>query len=186
MQDRVSLYPGRVKLIPVTGQENTYDMVRADEPTQEGTPLNTENLLKVATAALYGLPNTAVPDEVFALLKPIVYDTKAAVDKCGNCQLYFVTYTGTGTYGASNPCSLTFPKLPYLFLIQAPDGGILLALRGAENYQKLSSGSSAYFTGRLAWTGTTVSWYTSSSYAHVQMNESGKLYRVLALLPADE
>ena len=186
MQDRVSLYPGRVKLIPVTGQENTYDMVRADEPTQEGTPLNTENLLKASTAALYGLPNTAVPNEVFALLQPIVYDTKDAVDKCGNCQLYSVTYTGTGTYGASNPCSLTFPKLPYLFLIQAPDGSILLALRGAENYQKLSSGSSNYFSGSLTWTGTTVKWYTNGSYAHAQMNESGKLYRVLALLPADE
>lgn len=65
MKDRVPLYPGRVKLNPVSGQPNTYDMVRADEPTQEGTPLNKATLLKDATAALYGLPNTAVPDDVF-------------------------------------------------------------------------------------------------------------------------
>lgn len=65
MQDRVSLYPGRVKLVPVAGQENTYDMTRADSPTQEGMPLNKENLLKDATAALYGLDETAVPDDVF-------------------------------------------------------------------------------------------------------------------------
>lgn len=65
MQDRVSLYPGRVKLVPVAGQENTYDMVRADSPTQEGTPLNKDSLLKDATAALYGLSETAVPDDVF-------------------------------------------------------------------------------------------------------------------------
>lgn len=38
--DRVPTYPGRVKLVPVPGQANTYDMVRADEPTVEGTPLN--------------------------------------------------------------------------------------------------------------------------------------------------
>lgn len=38
--DRVSAYPGRVKLTPVSGQDNTYDMVRADQPTQEGTPIN--------------------------------------------------------------------------------------------------------------------------------------------------
>ena len=38
--DRVPLYPGRVKLTPVSGQANTYDMVRADQPTQEGTPIN--------------------------------------------------------------------------------------------------------------------------------------------------
>ena len=38
--DRVPTYPGRVRLIPVAGQANTYDMVRADDPLVEGTPLN--------------------------------------------------------------------------------------------------------------------------------------------------
>lgn len=68
MQDRVSLYPGRVKLIPVAGQENTYDMVRADSPTQEGTPLNKATFLKDSTAALFGLDANAVPDDVFKTL----------------------------------------------------------------------------------------------------------------------
>lgn len=68
MQDRVSLYPGRVKLTPVAGQENTFDMVRADQPTQEGTPLNKATLLKDATASILGLPNTAVPDDAFLAL----------------------------------------------------------------------------------------------------------------------
>lgn len=40
VEDRVSTYPGRVKLTPVSGQTNVYDMSRADEPVQEGTPLN--------------------------------------------------------------------------------------------------------------------------------------------------
>lgn len=65
MQDRVPLHPGRVKLTPVSGQENTYDMTRADEPTQEGTPLNKSTLLKDTTAALYGLGADAVPDDMF-------------------------------------------------------------------------------------------------------------------------
>lgn len=68
MQDRVPLYPGRVKLNPVAGQDNTFDMVRADEPTQEGTPLNKATLLKDYTANLLGLPNTAVPDDAFLAL----------------------------------------------------------------------------------------------------------------------
>lgn len=38
--DRVPKYPGRIKLAPVAGQENTYDMIRADEPVVEGTPIN--------------------------------------------------------------------------------------------------------------------------------------------------
>ena len=68
MQDRVSLYPGRVKLTPVAGQENTFDLVRADQPTQEGTPLNKATLLKDGTASILGLPDTAVPDDVFLAL----------------------------------------------------------------------------------------------------------------------
>lgn len=38
--DRVPTYPGRVKLTPVAGQANTYDLVRADLPINEGTPIN--------------------------------------------------------------------------------------------------------------------------------------------------
>ena len=68
MQDRVPLYPGRVTLNPVAGQANTYDMVRADQPTQEGTPLNKATLLKDVTASILGLPNTAVPDDAFLAL----------------------------------------------------------------------------------------------------------------------
>lgn len=65
MQDRVPLYPGRVKLNPVSGQENTYDMVRADAPTQVGTPLSKDTFLKDSTAALFGLGTDAVPDDAF-------------------------------------------------------------------------------------------------------------------------
>ena len=38
--DRLPTYPGRVKLIPVPGQPDTYDMIRADEPLVAGTPIN--------------------------------------------------------------------------------------------------------------------------------------------------
>lgn len=40
VEDRVSTYPGRVVMIPVAGTENTYDLVRADQPIAEGTPIN--------------------------------------------------------------------------------------------------------------------------------------------------
>lgn len=68
MKDRIPLYPGRVKMTPVAGQANTFDMVRADDPTQAGTPLNKATFLKDATAALYGLGTGAVPDDVLAVL----------------------------------------------------------------------------------------------------------------------
>ena len=65
MQDRVSQYPGRVKLTPVSGQENVYDMEWADGATVAGTPLNKASLLTDETAALFGLGADAVPDDVF-------------------------------------------------------------------------------------------------------------------------
>ena len=68
MQDRVSLHPGRVKMTPVAGQANTFDMVRADEPTQAGTPLNKASLLTDATAAMLDLGADAVPDDALKIL----------------------------------------------------------------------------------------------------------------------
>lgn len=38
--DRVPTYPGRVKLTPVVGETNTYDLQRADSPIEEGTRIN--------------------------------------------------------------------------------------------------------------------------------------------------
>ena len=72
MQDREPTYPGRVTLTPVYGLANTYDMERADQPLQEGTPLNKASLLKDATAALFGKTNAAVPDDILSLLSKSV------------------------------------------------------------------------------------------------------------------
>lgn len=81
MQDRVPLYPGRVTLTPVAGQANTYDMARADQPTQEGTPLNKATLLKDATAAKFGKDTGTVPDEVLDVLsKSVLEGTYPVVD----------------------------------------------------------------------------------------------------------
>ena len=66
MQDRVSQHPGRVKLKPVSGQENVYDMEWADGATVAGTPLNKANLLADTTASLFGLTSTATPNQVLA------------------------------------------------------------------------------------------------------------------------
>ena len=73
MKDRVPTYPGRVRLIPVAGQENTYDIVRADEPQQEGTPINKATLLDDTTAEKLGLTGDPTVNQALAgiLQKPI-------------------------------------------------------------------------------------------------------------------
>ena len=40
VEDRIPAFPGRVVMTPVSGSENTFDMVRADLPLVEGTPIN--------------------------------------------------------------------------------------------------------------------------------------------------
>ncbi|MBU5627698.1 emp24/gp25L/p24 family protein [Oscillibacter sp. MSJ-2] len=70
MKDRVPTKPGRVKLTPVSGQANTYDMVRADQPTQEGTPLGKATLFDSgAEQAVFGdATGDHTPAEAFAAL----------------------------------------------------------------------------------------------------------------------
>lgn len=67
MKDRTPRYPGRVKLTPVAGQTNTYDMTRADSPIEEGTPINKQTLLTDETAHLLELKQECpTPDDAFA------------------------------------------------------------------------------------------------------------------------
>lgn len=73
MKDRVPANPGRVLITPENGPAPFYaTMTRADNPTQDGDPLNKNTLLKDATAALFGLGADAVPDDVLSMLYPIV------------------------------------------------------------------------------------------------------------------
>ena len=69
MRNRQPTYPGRVKLISVDGEANTFDLIRADEPTDPGTPLNKNTLLTDQTAATMGLDSEATPNEMFAQMQ---------------------------------------------------------------------------------------------------------------------
>lgn len=163
MQDRVSLYPGRVKLIPVTGQENTYDMVRADEPTQEGTPLNADSLLKVATAALYGLDATAVPDDVLALIKPMIDSNYSELSSLANSKAKIVVGSYAGTN--SNSKSITFPALPKFVYITGPSGNFknafITVVNGKASYAYESENFSYSYIPKIS--GTTISWVARNS-----------------------
>ena len=80
MKDRIPLYPGRVKMTPVSGQANIYDMERADQPTQEGTPLNKATLLSDATAAALGLAgDDPTVDEALASISKL-FDSDRCVE----------------------------------------------------------------------------------------------------------
>ena len=179
MKDRVPLYPGRVTLTPVSGQANTFDLVRADQPTQEGTPLNKASLLKDATAALYGLPNTAVPDDVLSKIKTLIDSANANANT--KARIATGSYTGTGTYGSNNPNSLTFEFEPKLVFIgpttEYVQSGLMAILmnpstRGIALYDYVKS------LDVQMW-GKTVSWFGSDQY--LQMNKSRTEYTYFAI-----
>lgn len=65
--DRNPTYPGRVKMTPVAGQENTFDMVRADVPVEPGTPLNRAlfESIRVDVAALQNSVSNIINDHAY-------------------------------------------------------------------------------------------------------------------------
>ena len=180
MQDRASLHPGRVKLVPVAGQENTYDMVRADSPTQDGTPLNKDSLLKDATAALLGGDETMVPDEAFVALKTMLDGISAS--SIGAARIELGNYTGTGVT-TSTAKTLTFSFKPKVVIITGPSNG-----RGKSGFAIFMQGevaSKIYLDGgygnmfNLTWSGNSVTWTGDNWNAETGLNaNNGKYYYV--------
>ena len=119
---------------------------------------------------------------VDSLSQTLSQHTSALAGK-GNCQIYTTSYTGKGTYGEGNPCSVRFPKKPMVVFITGPSG-----IQGIFSY-----GEPVYNVGRfgvggnyinLTWSGNNLSWYATTN-AEGQMNSSGKKYSIIGLLQAD-
>lgn len=79
---------------------------------QVGTDLSKANLLKDATAALYGLPATAVPDAVFASIY-----TKIQALNTGKGNVFGETGSYLGVGGGTK--TLNFSRAPVLLIIAA-------------------------------------------------------------------
>lgn len=197
MQDRIPLYPGRVKMTPVAGQANTYDMVRADDPTQAGTPLNKATLLKDTTAALYGLGTGAVPDDVLAELGKykqywwrrripageryveVQSDIPNAIGLFGpyvetsqviySKQLTIDQNNGTAALGAE----LTLPKTSGQELAEAIVANAPLYVSVSGTIYCIPDGATAGAGSNPSFNTSTIMYYTSSNKDYVYINGSG-------------
>lgn len=98
------------------------------------------------------------------------------------------SYTGTGTFGFSNPISLTFGFTPK-FVIVWPSGSTfsgtptatpLIAINNAPYPAMLVLGDSSYHYCILTWNTTTLSWYSGNT-AVQQMNSSTTTYYYAAI-----
>ena len=186
MKDRISTYPGRVKLTPVSGQTNVYDMTRADQPTQEGTAFSKANMLTDAVAAaIKTLTGTTVEtvNAAFSALTAKLSSVNTLAS--GKCQIQTGTYTGTGTYGSSNPNSLTFsftPKLVFLLPLPGKNHTTMPIVWGQSTYTHIShssAGGSTATTGTVTYSGNTIRWYSSGTTS--QHNDSGSTYYYAAI-----
>lgn len=90
-----------------------------------------------------------------------------------------VSYVGTGTYGESNPNSLTFDFVPKIVVIQSPDENTNLesciALNGSKS---VVTHPGRGYGSEFSWNKKTVSWYSPDGY---QLNDSGQKYYAIAI-----
>lgn len=199
MKDRVAVNPGRVLITPENGSPYYATMTRADNPTQEGTPLNKNSLLKDTTAALLGGNADMVPDEALVALKNMV--DGLTPKKIGAANFASGSYVGTGRYGSSAKNSLTFPFEPIAVVVMCEkqktpdqydktiDGGWVW-LRGTQAGYSVASFDANQTSAcmvPISWNGNTVSWYVTNYYfgnvgqARCQLNYSGYVYQYIAI-----
>ena len=97
----------------------------------------------------------------------------------GMVRVQEMSYVGTGTYGSSNPTTLTFDFVPKVVFVQNINEAYyhMYAVNG-------SPVASVYEYSRsfamLTWSGKTLSFYNDSSYVY-QLNERNVTYKVIAL-----
>lgn len=183
MKDRVPLYPGRVILNPVSGQENTYDLTRADQPQQEGTPLNKANLLSDTTAAAIAsatkIANSSDPviNEMLANIAAVI-GTNLKLTKTGS-------YVGTGTKGQNNAIQLVIGFCPVFVAVLNKGStrpGLIIYDKTSDTFCSNTYDWRDYLTVQYA--DGVLSYYTTmtgSSAVYYQLNEKSVNYYWVAI-----
>ena len=167
-----------------------------------GTALNKANLLQDATAALYGLDNTAVVDDAFEKIKELIDSNTALANS--KVQMQTGSYIGSGTYGANNPTILTFGFAPIILILFDDWGKPALGTYGnwaspayvpaignptllTTEYQYNALFVSQhydnryrYITAKKSTDGKTVYWY-NDFIANAQFNDLNTTYHYIAL-----
>lgn len=116
--------------------------------------------------------NGGVNSEISDVLAQL--DTKAKVQTG--------SYVGTGTYGANNPCSLTFDFAPKLVIIRKTDGNETgIFVYNSETYLVLGGVRDAA-SGPYSQSNNTISWYYEfEKTSREQLNEQNRTYVWVAI-----
>lgn len=111
------------------------------------------------------------------------YTYKALGRLGAKVQIATGSYTGTGTYGADNPNSLTFDFEPKLVVIAGGGAAKMVAVNGETTCLSYAPGGSSgnnFVT--VTWNGNAVSWcFPGSGNAAYQLNTAGTTYHYVAI-----
>lgn len=87
------------------------------------------------------------------------------------------SYVGTGTYGDSSPCSLTFDLTPKFFCIAGVSDGVKIshgiAVYGSNGLQHTKPQASTYYA-NLTWQENGITWYANDAFEQFNENTMGK------------
>ena len=150
------------------------DQVRMEDFNADNAKIDAA--IKAVDRKADGLAGSKADASALAALSQTVAGHTSTLSKLGNCQVRINSYTGNGYWGENHKMSFTFPQKPQL-----------LVVFGARMMMFLVSGDAqgVIFTGsgwqllNVAWSGSTVSWYSDSSGGG-QMNNGGDTYKVLS------
>ena len=104
---------------------------------------------------------------------------QTALAGAGNCEIGMISYTGTGKSGASNPTTVTFPKMPAGFFLCGSEA--YLVIRGGDDHACMIyyTGSTTYVSQMpISWKGN--QFQISSTKPSYQLNEKDVPYWGLA------
>ena len=180
MQDRVSTYPGRITLTPVSG--NTYDWARADDPSVVGTPLNKATFLPDAVASAFetatGVSGISLPADALDAIATFISGL-GTVANIARCEVG--SYTGAGGNSTSTAKTLTFGFKPrFLIVTKYTATQTIFSSNAGSNFNWIYGLERGDVKNIISYTDgdTSISWTNSSSsdVAINRLDASGSTY----------
>ena len=159
------------------------------------------NTITAETLSQLGLSADKLPNDAFQQIKTLIDNVQTSTDSKARIQIG--SYVGTGTYGANNPCSLTFDFEPNIVAIFAKHSvyGYSDALSLEDNYSAMfikdvtfstmeSFESSKVYYHTVSWANNKLSWYsfakdqygqTFAGNSKTQLNQEAVIYYYYAI-----
>lgn len=148
-----------------------------------------QQILANSTKTLYGLDENAVPDDALTTIKALIDSNYSELSSLVNSKARIAagSYVGTGKYGASNPCSLTFNFVPLLVVVQTKEysagnatSATLVIVPQSKQAWAFGNFYNKVEYNIISLSGNTLSWYNESD-EFKQLNIKGRVYCYTAI-----